>query len=144
MTRTGSAERSTAETTIRIRVDLDGTGQARVATPIGFLDHVLTLFARHALIDLEVDASGVHGGHDTIGESAAGFYKRRDRVGHDLAGAHQHDVLREERGFSHIVRHQQHRLAEALAPRAVASDRGGVPRLGLGRLRVHHHPPLRG
>lgn len=58
MTRTGSAERSTAETTIRIRVDLDGTGRATVATPIGFLDHVLTLFARHALIDLEVDATG--------------------------------------------------------------------------------------
>ncbi len=58
MTRTGSAERSTAETTIRIRVDLDGTGVATIATPIGFLDHVLTLFARHALIDLEVDATG--------------------------------------------------------------------------------------
>jgi imidazoleglycerol-phosphate dehydratase len=58
MTRTGSAERSTAETTIRIRVDLDGTGQATITTPIGFLDHVLTLFARHALIDLEVDATG--------------------------------------------------------------------------------------
>jgi imidazoleglycerol-phosphate dehydratase len=58
MTRAGSAERSTAETTIRIRVDLDGTGRVTVATPIGFLDHVLTLFARHALIDLEVDATG--------------------------------------------------------------------------------------
>ena len=58
MTRTGSAERSTAETTLRIRVDLDGTGRATIATPIGFLDHVLTLFARHALIDLEVDATG--------------------------------------------------------------------------------------
>jgi len=58
MTRTGSAERATAETTIRIRVDLDGSGQATVVTPIGFLDHVLVLFARHALIDLDVDASG--------------------------------------------------------------------------------------
>ena len=58
MTRTGSAERSTAETAIRIRVDLDGTGQATVVTPIGFLDHVLTLFARHALIDLEADVTG--------------------------------------------------------------------------------------
>jgi len=58
MTRAASAERSTAETTIRIRVDLDGSGQAAVTTPIGFLDHVLTLFARHALIDLEIDATG--------------------------------------------------------------------------------------
>jgi imidazoleglycerol-phosphate dehydratase len=58
MTRIGSAERSTAETTIRIRVDLDGTGIATVATPIGFLDHLLTLFARHALVDLEADVTG--------------------------------------------------------------------------------------
>ena len=58
MTRIGAAERSTAETTIRVRVDLDGTGRAEVATPIGFLDHLLTLLARHALVDLEVHASG--------------------------------------------------------------------------------------
>jgi imidazoleglycerol-phosphate dehydratase len=58
MTRIGSAERSTAETTIRIRVDLDGTGIATVVTPIGFLDHLLTLFARHALVDLEADVTG--------------------------------------------------------------------------------------
>jgi imidazoleglycerol-phosphate dehydratase len=58
MTRIGAAERSTAETTIRVRIDLDGTGLADVATPIGFLDHLLTLLARHALVDLEVNASG--------------------------------------------------------------------------------------
>jgi imidazoleglycerol-phosphate dehydratase len=52
MTRTATAERATAETTIRVRVDLDGTGRASVETPIGFLDHLLTLFARHALVDL--------------------------------------------------------------------------------------------
>ena len=56
--RVATAERATAETTIRIRIDLDGTGRADVATPIGFLDHLLTLFARHALVDLEVSASG--------------------------------------------------------------------------------------
>lgn len=58
MTRIGAAERSTAETAIRIRVDLDGTGMASVATPIGFLDHLLTLLTRHALIDLEADVTG--------------------------------------------------------------------------------------
>lgn len=58
MTRIGAAERSTAETAIRIRVDLDGTGTSSVATPIGFLDHLLTLLARHALIDLEADVTG--------------------------------------------------------------------------------------
>ena len=58
MTRIGTEERTTAETSIRVRVNLDGTGRATVETPIGFLDHLLTLFARHALVDLELHASG--------------------------------------------------------------------------------------
>ena len=58
MSRSGSAERTTAETSIRVRLDLDGVGRATVETPIGFLDHLLTLFARHALVDLEVHAGG--------------------------------------------------------------------------------------
>ena len=72
MTRIGAAERSTAETTIRVRVDLDGTGRAEIATPIGFLDHLLTLLARHALLDLEVTASGdVHvDEHHTVEDTA--------------------------------------------------------------------------
>jgi imidazoleglycerol-phosphate dehydratase len=72
MNRIGTAERSTAETAIRIRIDLDGTGTASVTTPIGFLDHVLTLFARHALVDLEVEATGdVHiDEHHTVEDTA--------------------------------------------------------------------------
>jgi imidazoleglycerol-phosphate dehydratase len=58
MSRIGEAERATTETTISVRIDLDGGGTAEVATPIGFLDHLLTLFARHALVDLAVSASG--------------------------------------------------------------------------------------
>ena len=58
MTRSGTAEQTTAETAIRVRIDLDGTGKVAVETPIGFLDHLLTLFARHALVDLEVRAGG--------------------------------------------------------------------------------------
>ena len=58
MSRTGTHERRTAETAIRLRVDLDGAGVAKIATPIGFLDHLLALFARHALVDLEVEATG--------------------------------------------------------------------------------------
>ena len=70
--RTAAAERATGETTIRIRVDLDGSGRAEVSTPIGFLDHVLTLFARHALVDLEVTATGdVHvDEHHTVEDTA--------------------------------------------------------------------------
>jgi imidazoleglycerol-phosphate dehydratase len=58
MNRTASVERATAETTIRVSVNLDGTGTASIATGIGFFDHMLDQLARHSLIDLEVEASG--------------------------------------------------------------------------------------
>lgn len=60
--------RKTRETDIRLRLDLDGQGQADVATGIGFLDHMLELFARHALVDLSVACTGdlrVDGHHTT-------------------------------------------------------------------------------
>jgi imidazoleglycerol-phosphate dehydratase len=56
--RKASIERKTGETQISVTVDLDGTGACRIATGIGFFDHMLTLFARHALIDLTVAAKG--------------------------------------------------------------------------------------
>jgi imidazoleglycerol-phosphate dehydratase len=58
MSRVGSAERTSAETSVRVRLDLDGAGAATVETGLGFLDHLLTLLARHALFDLEVSAQG--------------------------------------------------------------------------------------
>lgn len=72
MSRSGSGERTTAETAIRVRIELDGTGIATVRTPIGFLDHLLTLFARHALVDLEIEATGdVHvDEHHTVEDCA--------------------------------------------------------------------------
>jgi imidazoleglycerol-phosphate dehydratase len=72
MSRIGEQERRTAETTIRVRIDLDGRGEASITTPIGFLDHLLTLFARHALVDLEVEAAGdVHiDEHHTVEDTA--------------------------------------------------------------------------
>ena len=50
--------RTTAETDIRASLVLDGTGQAHLATGIGFLDHMLTALARHALFDLVLEAEG--------------------------------------------------------------------------------------
>jgi imidazoleglycerol-phosphate dehydratase len=50
--------RTTSETAISLALDLDGTGRAEVATGIGFLDHMLTALARHALLDLTVAAKG--------------------------------------------------------------------------------------
>ncbi len=58
MARTAEITRTTSETDITVRLDLDGSGQAEVATGIGFMDHMLTAFARHALIDLTVRAQG--------------------------------------------------------------------------------------
>ena len=66
--RTAEVARNTAETQITVRVNLDGTGQAKLATGIGFFDHMLDQIARHGLIDLEVDAKGdLHiDGHHTV------------------------------------------------------------------------------
>jgi len=50
--------RETAETRIHLKLDLDGTGRAEIATGIGFLDHMLTAVARHGMIDLAVRAEG--------------------------------------------------------------------------------------
>jgi imidazoleglycerol-phosphate dehydratase len=66
--RTAEVTRNTAETQIAVRVNLDGTGQAKLATGIGFFDHMLDQIARHGMIDLDIDAKGdLHiDGHHTV------------------------------------------------------------------------------
>jgi len=56
--RRASIDRATTETTIKVEIDLDGTGRADVATGIGFFDHMLDQLARHSLMDLTVRADG--------------------------------------------------------------------------------------
>ena len=56
--RTSDISRATAETDIRLSLDLDGSGTGEIDTGVGFLDHMLTLFARHARFDLYVKAKG--------------------------------------------------------------------------------------
>jgi len=56
--RSAVIERQTAETSIRIRLRLEGKGRSTVSTGIGFLDHMLVLVARHGVFDLEIDAVG--------------------------------------------------------------------------------------
>jgi imidazoleglycerol-phosphate dehydratase len=70
--RTATIRRDTAETRIAATVDLDGTGQYRVATGIGFLDHMVEQLARHSLIDVELTVEGdLHiDGHHTTEDSA--------------------------------------------------------------------------
>ena len=58
MSRTAEVRRTTKETSIALTLDLDGTGEARVGTPVGFLTHMLETVARHARFDLAVEASG--------------------------------------------------------------------------------------
>lgn len=58
MTRAAHVQRETAETRIELTLDLDGTGVAQLETGVGFFDHMLTLLARHGLIDLTVRAVG--------------------------------------------------------------------------------------
>jgi imidazoleglycerol-phosphate dehydratase len=58
MPRTATIRRETAETRIQLAIDLDGTGRAEIATGVGFFDHMLTLLAKHSLIDLTIAAEG--------------------------------------------------------------------------------------
>jgi len=66
--RTAEIVRNTAETQIRVVVDLDGSGRAQLATGIGFFDHMLDQIARHAALDMTVEAKGdLHvDGHHTV------------------------------------------------------------------------------
>ena len=58
MSRTAAIERVTKETRIRLSLTIDGSGNTAICTSVPFLDHMLNLFARHGLFDLEVEASG--------------------------------------------------------------------------------------
>lgn len=56
--RRATVERNTAETQVRVTLDIDGTGVAQVSTGLGFYDHMLNAFARHGRFDLAVEATG--------------------------------------------------------------------------------------
>lgn len=68
MSRTAELSRKTAETTIELKLELDGIGQAEIATGIGFFDHMLTLWTKHGLFDLSVKVDGdlEVDGHHTV------------------------------------------------------------------------------
>jgi imidazoleglycerol-phosphate dehydratase len=66
--RTAEVTRNTAETRVRVKVNLDGSGQSHLSTGIGFFDHMLDQIARHGLIDLDIESDGdLHvDGHHTV------------------------------------------------------------------------------
>lgn len=86
--RSALIERPTAETSITLSLDLDGSGKADVATGVGFFDHMLTLLARHSLIDLSVQATGdLHvDAHHTVEDVGICFGKALVQAVGDKAG----------------------------------------------------------
>jgi imidazoleglycerol-phosphate dehydratase len=96
MSRIGTAERTTAETAIRVTVDVDGTGVATVETGLGFLDHLLTLLARHALIDLDIAAKGdLHvDEHHTVEDVGLVLGRALDAALGDRAGIRRYGDVR--------------------------------------------------
>lgn len=72
MTRTATVERTTSESTIKVTLNLDGTGKSVIDTGVGFYDHMLTALSKHSLIDLTIKAEGdLHiDGHHTIEDTA--------------------------------------------------------------------------
>lgn len=86
--RVGEIRRTTKETDLYVRLALDGTGESRVQTGIGFLDHMLQALARHALMDLTVEAHGdLHvDGHHTVEDTGIALGMAIERALGDRAG----------------------------------------------------------
>jgi imidazoleglycerol-phosphate dehydratase len=106
MARIATLTRTTTETDISITLNLDGTGQSDIATGIGFLDHMLTALARHALFDVTIRAKG---------DLHIDFHHTTEDVGIVLGQAIR-DALGEKRGirrFGHALVPMDEALAEA-------------------------------
>jgi len=88
MTRTATIDRKTNETHIRLTLNVDGTGQGKRHSGIGFLDHMLDLFAKHAAIDLDLQAEGdlEVDGHHTAEDIGIAIGQALDRALGDRAG----------------------------------------------------------
>jgi imidazoleglycerol-phosphate dehydratase len=82
MSRTGSVERKTKETSISLALAVDGAGRADVETPVGFLSHMLETIAKHARVDLTVRAAGdVHiDAHHTVEDVGLAFGEALDQA----------------------------------------------------------------
>jgi len=114
MARTATRKRTTRETDIAVTLNLDGTGVSHIKTGIGFLDHMLELFARHALVDLDVKAAG---------DVQVDYHHTVEDVGLVL-GACINEALGERRG---IRRYGFFQLPMDEALCEVALDLGGRP-----------------
>lgn len=88
MGRTAILERQTSESSVRVELDLDGTGKSEIDTGVGFYDHMLTALAKHSLIDLRVKTVGdVHiDGHHSVEDTAIVIGQALDTALGDRAG----------------------------------------------------------
>lgn len=116
MSRKASIERVTNETQIRLSLDLDGKGNAKICTSVPFLDHMLDLFTRHGLFDIEVEAKG---------DIDIDFHHTVEDIGIVLGHAFR-EALGDKKGI--------HRYGQATVPMdetlaAVAIDLSGRPYL---------------
>lgn len=96
MSRSASIERTTAETTVSVVLDLDGRGRHSITTGIGFFDHLLSQLSRHSLIDLEVAASGdlVVDEHHTVEDCGIVIGRALDTALGDRAGIRRYGDVR--------------------------------------------------
>ncbi len=119
--RVGTVERETGETKISITLGLDGTGQADVETPVGFLNHMLNQIARHGLVDLKVRVTGdmQTGTHHTIEDTAIALGRCIDKA------------LGERRGIVRMA-HALVPLDEALSQVAIDLSGRGYAVVDLG------------
>jgi len=88
MTRRAEIARETAETRIRLSLNLDGSGAGERSTGVGFLDHMLDLLARHARLDLDVDVAGdlETGSHHTVEDTGLALGRALDEALGDRSG----------------------------------------------------------
>ena len=90
--RVGEVRRTTKETDLYVRVDLDGRGDARIATGIGFFDHMLEALARHGLMDLTIEGKGdLHvDGHHTVEDTGIAIGQAVAQALGDRAGVRRY------------------------------------------------------
>jgi len=88
MARTGAIERTTSESSVRVRLELDGQGRSSISTGVGFYDHMLTTLAKHALLDLDVETTGdLHvDGHHVVEDTAIAIGQALAQALGDKAG----------------------------------------------------------
>ena len=126
--RIAEVSRNTAETRITVRINLDGTGQAKLHTGIGFFDHMLEQIARHGLIDLDIDCAGdLHiDGHHTVEDVGITFGQAVARAIGDKKGLRRygHAYVPLDEALTRVVIDLSGRPEKSTTTRLSASSSG--------------------